>query len=281
MLAVLGGLGAALCWATGTLAAARASRLVAPQRVLAWVMLVGFVVVAPLVVAAGVPPGLGGREFGWLTVSGVGNVAGLLFVYAALRIGKVSIVTPITSTEGAIAAVFAVLEGERLGTATAVLLALIVAGVILASSGETADAPGAHPARATALAACGAVMFGATLFATARVSQSLPIAWALLPPRVVGLVVLAAPLLARRSLALPRAAVPLVVVAGLCEVVGIASYSVGARHSIAVSAVLASQFAVLSILGSYVLFRERLRTLQIAGVVTVVLCVAVLTAVRA
>ncbi len=80
MLAVLGGLGAALCWATGTLAATRASRLVGPQRVLAWVMLVGLVVVAPLLFAAGPPHGVDARELGWLAVSGGGNVGGLLCV---------------------------------------------------------------------------------------------------------------------------------------------------------------------------------------------------------
>jgi len=43
VIAVLGGLGAALCWATGTVSAARASRLVGARSVLNWVMIVGFV----------------------------------------------------------------------------------------------------------------------------------------------------------------------------------------------------------------------------------------------
>ena len=52
MIAVLGGLGAALCWATGTVSAARASRLVGARSVLNWVMIVGFVVTAPIAAAA-------------------------------------------------------------------------------------------------------------------------------------------------------------------------------------------------------------------------------------
>ena len=78
-------------------------------------MLVGFVITAPLTVLQGVPGGLDGREVSWIFVSGVGNVAGLLFSYAGLRVGKVSIVAPISSTEGAIAAVLAVATGETLG----------------------------------------------------------------------------------------------------------------------------------------------------------------------
>jgi drug/metabolite transporter (DMT)-like permease len=281
VLAVLGGLGAALCWATGTMTAARASRLVGPQRVLAWVMLVGLVVVLPIVAVAGRPRGLGAPELGWLATSGVANVAGLLLVYAALRIGKVSLITPITSTEGAIAAVLAVVAGERLGTPTAVLLAVIVAAIVVASRGEDSSAPGAHPRRATLLAIAAAAMFGLTLFATARVSESLPLAWALVPPRVVGVALLTVPLLARRQLAIPRAAVLPVVVAGLCEVAGIASFAWGSRHGIAVAAVIGSQFAALSVAASFFLFRERLRLPQVAGIATVALCVAVLTAVRA
>jgi drug/metabolite transporter (DMT)-like permease len=281
VLAVLGGLGAALCWATGTLAAARASRLVGPQRVLAWVMLTGLVVTVPLLLASGWPDGLGAREIAWLVVSGAGNVVGLLATYAALRIGKASIISPITSTEGAIAAVAAVVEGEHLGTPTAVLLCVIVAGVILASRGEDLTVPGAHTARASGLAAVAALCFGASLFATGRVSQALPIAWALLPARLLGVVAMTLPLLARRQLGVARPAVPLVVISGLCEVGGFASYALGARHGIAIAAVLASQFAAFVVIGSYVLFHERLRAHQVTAIVTVAACVAALTAVRA
>jgi drug/metabolite transporter (DMT)-like permease len=244
-------------------------------------MIIGFAVALPPVLVSGIPAGLDGRQIGWLAVSGVGNVAGLLAAYAALKIGKISIVTPITSTEGAIAAVFAVVEGERLGGATASLLVLIAVGVLIASSGETADAPGAHPVRATSLAIFAAVMFGASLFATGRVSQALPISWALLPPRLVGVVAVSIPLLARRQLRIERRAVPFVVLAGLSEIAGSTAFSFSARHGIAIAAVLGSQFATLAIIASYFLFRERLRRLQVAGVVAVLVCVAVLTAVRA
>lgn len=37
-----------------------------------------------------------------------------------------------------------------------------------------------------------------------------------------------------------RPAVPLVVVAGLCEVLGFAAFAAGSRHGVAVAAVLAS-----------------------------------------
>lgn len=279
MIAVLGGLGAAVCWATAALSAARASRLAGARSVLAWVMLVGFVVAAPLTAASGVPPGLGGRQLFWLAVSGGGNVAGLLCSYEAMRIGRVSLVAPITSTEGAIAAVLAVTTGEALGGPSAALLTAIAVGVVLASSSPPSTT--GQPARSTALAVCAALMFGASLFATARVSRELPLVWALIPARLVGVAVVTTPLLVRGRLRITRTAAPFVVVSGLAELGGFTSYAEGARHGIAVSAVLASQFAALAAVAAYFLFRERLRPVQLAGICTIAVCVGVLSALRA
>ncbi len=63
--------------------------------------------------------------------------------------------------------------------------------------------------------------------------------------------------------------------------IGVASFALGARHGLAVSAVLASQFAALSAVGAYVLFHERLTRVQLAGVAAIVFGVALLTALQA
>jgi drug/metabolite transporter (DMT)-like permease len=281
--AILGGLGAAVMWATATILASRSSRLIGPFPVLAWVMLTGLVVTLPFVVASGVPSNLDRGNVGWLAVSGLGNVGGLLFEYAALRVGKVGIIAPIASTEGAIAAVLAVVAGESLTRAAAATLALIACGVALASIAREdvhAEPAERHQARATGLAIGAALAFGFSLYATGRVSGSLPIAWALLPARVVGVVGVLLPLLATRRLRLTRPALPLVVGGGLCEVLGFASFALGARHGIAVSAVLASQFAALSALAAYFLFRERLQRVQLVGVTAIIAGVALLTVIQ-
>jgi drug/metabolite transporter (DMT)-like permease len=279
VIAVLGGLGAAACWSCGTLCAARASRLVGAQAVLAWVMLVGFAVVAPPAAVNGVPGALHGRLVVWFALSGAGNVGGLLFAYDAMRLGKVSIVAPITSTEGAIAAVVAVAAGESLRLASGIVLAAVAGGVVLASRtpGDDRD----HPARATALAVSAAGMFGISLYATAKVSAALPLVWALVPPRLVGMAAVTLPILARGRLRIASAAAPFVVVSGLCEVAGFASYAEGSRHGIAVAAVLASQFATLTAVAAFVLFRERLGRVQLVGVAVVAVGVATLSALQA
>jgi drug/metabolite transporter (DMT)-like permease len=281
VISIVAGLGAALCWATGTLCAAEASRRIGALSVLAWVMVIGLTVTAPIAVVSGVPRGLHGVEVTWFVLAGAGNVAGLLLAYEGMRRGKVSIVAPISSTEGAIAALLAVATGEALGVSSGILLGLIAAGVVLASLTSSGDEDGGHPVAASLLAAAAACSFGVSLFATARVSNALPLVWAVIPPRIVGAAAVALPLLVARRVRIERAVVPLVLTSGLCEVAGFAAYSLGARHSVAVSAVLASQFAAFAALAAFVLFRERLRPAQVVGISTIALCVALLSAIRA
>src|SRR5919108_5086644 len=261
MLAIVGGLGAAVAFATVTLCNSRSSRMIGPGQLLAWVMLIGLAITGPLVVLEGVPEGLDGDAAVWLVVAGVGNVAGLLLAYSALRIGKVGIVAPLVSTQGAIAALIAIIGGEQVGAEVAVLLAAIAIGISLAAIAPPAEAAGDAPGedrRAAAYAAAAAVAIGWSLYAIGRVSVVLPVAWALLPSRAIGTLAVTIPLAFRFGLRMTRPALPLVLVAGVFEVAGFALFAFGARHGIAVSAVLSSQFAAIAAVAAYLLFGERL-----------------------
>src|SRR5439155_19199249 len=132
VLAIVGGLGAALVFATVTLCNSRSTRMIGPAQLLAWVMLIGLAITAPLAFARGIPNGLDGEAAAWMAVAGVGNVAGLLLAYSALRVGKVGIVAPLVSTQGAIAALIAIIAGEEVGADVAVLLVVIAVGIWLA-----------------------------------------------------------------------------------------------------------------------------------------------------
>ena len=283
MISVLGGLGAALAFATTTLCYARSSRLLGTYAVLTWVMLVGLVIVVPMVAVKGVPDGLDAGNAGWLALAGTGNVGGLLLTYRALRAGKVSIVAPITSTEGAIAAIISIAAGEHLAGASGAMLGVIAAGILLASLGQATHIESGRRATVATvlLATAAACAFGASLYAVGRVGKELPVAWALLPARVVGVAFVGVPLVLARRLRLTRAAAPFLFVGGVCEVVGLASFTVGARHGLAISAVLASQFGAIAAVAGFVGFRERLSRVQLAGVLAIAVGVAVLTAVQA
>ena len=279
MLAIIGGLGAAVAWATTTLVAARATRLIDVRSLLATVMAVGLVISAPAAAIAGVPHGVAGSTWAWLALSGLANVAGLLCAYSALRVGKVGMVAPITSTEGAVAAVIAVIAGESLSAGTGVTLAVVAVGVMLAARARSADDETRRTNLRAALFAGGsALAFGVGLYSTGRVGQTLGVAWAALPPRVVGVLVIALPLALSRRWRMTRAALPYAIVGGIFEVLGFVSYAFGARHGLAVAAVLSSQFAGIAAIVGYIAFRERLARIQVLGVATIIVGVSVLSA---
>jgi drug/metabolite transporter (DMT)-like permease len=280
--AILGGLGAALMFSVGTLCSSRSSRMIGAFSVLAWVMLTGLAINLVGIAVVGPPHDLAASTVTWMVVAGAGNVVGLALTYTALRNGKVGLVAPITSTEGAIAAVVAVLAGEPLGVASALLLAFIVAGVLLAAAApEELPVEGERKGLAASLASAAALAFGVSLYATGHISTELTLPWVLLPPRLIGVVAVTIPLAVTRNLRLTRKAVPLVVAAGLAEVLGFTSYTIGARQDVAVAAVLVSQFAAISGVGAYLLFRERLTRLQLVGVAVIIVGVAALSVVRA
>jgi hypothetical protein len=93
----------------------------------------GLLISGPAAALQGVPAGLDGSAGAWLALGGVGNVAGLVLEYRALRVGQVTLVTPLASTQGAIAAAIALVAGESLAPAVGATLAIIVFGVCLSA----------------------------------------------------------------------------------------------------------------------------------------------------
>jgi drug/metabolite transporter (DMT)-like permease len=297
MIAIVGGLATAVLWATTLLGSAASARRIGAWSTLAWVMLVGLIVTVPLVVLTGGSVNLSDRDLFHLAVAGVANTSGLLLVYTALRRGKVAVVGPIVSTEGAIGAVLAIVAGDPVSGAVFAILAVIAIGVVMAATERSTgapdlpgdavhDPPEASPpvpsAVVTALFALGAaVLFGLNLYATSRLAADLPLAWSALPARLAGVVGVTIPLVLSGRLRLTRPAVPIVVFVGLAEVVGVVTFAVAARDSAAIASVIASQFAGIAAIAAFVLFGERLRRIQVAGVVVIAGGVALLAALRA
>ena len=122
-----------------------------------------------------------------------------------------------------------------------------------------------------------ALSFGIGIFATGHISESLPVGWAVLPPRLVGVALVTVPLALSRRLRITRAALPLVVFTGLAEVFGFVCFAFGARESVAVAAVLGSQFGAVAAVAAFFFLRERLTRLQLAGVMLILFGVAALT----
>jgi len=310
VIAIIGGLGAAALWAAATLCSSRSSRMLGSRVVLGWVMIVGVVVGLPIAVVSPAPATLEASTLALLGLAGACYVVGLQLTYAALRIGKVSIVAPIVATEGAVAALIAVALGDQIGIVAAIMLAAIVLGVVLSTLepgrsdvpagdfdlvADAIDGPppvdrtvptatGERPidaGRAALFAVIAALVFGVGLVAAGRSAALVPVAWVALAARLVGIVAVVVPLVLQRRLHVTRAALPLVLIAGVAEIVGSMLSAWGSRESIAITAVMGSQFAAFAAVAAFFLFGERLGRLQVAGIVLIIGGVTILAAATA
>jgi drug/metabolite transporter (DMT)-like permease len=301
VIAIVGGLGAAILWASATVASSRSSRMIGSRVVLAWVMIVGTIVGLPLALMSGVPATIPAEAPLLLIIAGLAYSGGLYAAYRALTVGKVSIVAPIVATEGAIAALIAVAIGDTIGLAAAATLGVIVVGVVLSSieparpdvpiadielaadalDGPPTTSPAPHredTRQAVIFSIVAASIFAIGLVASGKAAVLVPPIWVALSARLIGLIVVALPLVLQRRLVITRAALPLVIVSGIGEILGSTLSAWGATESIAVVAVLGSQFAAIAAVMAYFLFGERLSRSQLIGVVLIILGVTALAA---
>lgn len=278
MTALLGGLAAAFGWASSTLLAARSSRGIGLIPTLTWVVMAGFLVSAPMVAFTVNDGTLTRTAAGWLGLAGSGNLLGLAFMYAALARGHVAIVSSITSSEGALAALGAIALGERPGPLTLIGMLVVVAGVVTVAAAAPvpdATAPPRPLAPTLALALAGAACFAVNLVASGEVSSLVPLAWVTLPARLIGVMVIAAAIAGGRHVFPPGRRAAWAAAAGLAEVAGLVAFALGARDSVAVASVMASQFAVFATVGGYLFFRERLTRTQMLAIAVTAAGVAV------
>jgi drug/metabolite transporter (DMT)-like permease len=278
MIAVVAGLVTALAWALATLAAARASRVLGPWSTSAWVLLFGLIATLPLLAIEAPAASVAAADLAWLALAGSGYVVGMVLNYTALSGGKVPVTAPIVSTEGAIAAALAVLSGETASPLLAAMLVLIAVGVFVVAlqPGGGADALAGQGARYVGFAVGAALVFGLGLYAAGRASEGVPPSWVVAAGRIAGVAFLTVPLALTRQLRVPGGLLPALAFAGVAEVAGVYTFAWGARESIAVTAVLSSQFAIIAALLAHVA-GERISPRQWLGVGAVTVGVVVIT----
>jgi len=215
----------------------------------------------------------------WGAASGVAGTVGIVSLYAALAIGRMSIVAPITAAlSGAGPAIFDLVRGSHVGPITLVGLALALVSVIIVSTTTgTVEEHGMPP-----LAVGLSVLAGAS-FACSLVSLSLTLPASgfapLLIARTVGTVIMAIALIVRRrDMKLDREAVRMALGAGLLDatanVVMLSAIRIG---PLAVAAVVGGLYPVATMLLARMVLGERLKRHQAFGV-AMALAAVVLTA---
>lgn len=206
---------AAACFTATLLSSTRASRMIGARPTLAGVMLLGLLLALPIAALTVGDTRPTAAQIPYLLIAGLGNVIGLGSQYIAVRTGKVGVVGALAASEGAIAAVLAMIAGETLLQIEVIGVAVVGLGVVLASLGRDPDtADPRASARAIAFGALAGLSFGASLYATGRIGADLAAGWAILPPRVIGVALITLPLAVSGRFRITRAALPFVAVAG-------------------------------------------------------------------
>lgn len=273
LLTILLGLTAAGCWGVPDVWLAQATRSVGPFPVVFGAMVIGAAAIAPAAFFVDLPHW---TARGVLLAVGLGALTAIAYQagFVAFKYGAVSIVAPIISCEGGVAAAIAIAAGEKLHSSVLVLLGVAVLGVVLAAMGEGGGRPSALPA---ALCAC---MWGVILVLSTPVSDDLGVFWGFLLIRLSA-IVWALPLALRTGAVTRWRADPWRVAAwGLGDSFAYLAFVAAAnRGPVAVASVLAAQFATVAVLVAMAFFGERPRRRQLVGVALVIGAVSAIAAV--
>jgi len=273
------GLATALLWGFLSLTSARAARLDGAWVSLAAYLVFGSLVSLPAALATGIPHAPAG-DWAWAAATGAVIAGASLCWLAAVSTGKVSLVTPIVATDGAIAALVSIGLGEELGPGVGAALAVIVLGVVLVSLRGGIDIHGRGSGRTILIAIAAATTFGLTFVTGAQPEELNPL-WIVAVGRLVALALALPFALAHGGVRPSRPALPFIAATGAFDVLGYASFIQGSRTSLAVASVVASQYVVVAVLGGVLAFHERLTPLQVGGIAATVAGVTVLAVVQA
>ena len=258
---VILGLSAALAWAVANLFVARVGHDVSSIVMITWILTVQTVVTVPLALLFDDLTAAPLADYARAAGGGLLLAGGFVAFVHALRVGSLSVVSPIVGLEGGIAALIAVGLGEHLG-------GLLVAGLALGTAGAAlaASPGGRRVSRGALTAAVAAVLFAIQFVLYGKIEQAGPF----LTAAVIGAAALT-PLLVLSarggSLALPRPARRLALAAGVLDAGAMIVFAAAqARGPSSVASVTGAQFAVVSALLGVLLLAERPRRHQWLGI---------------
>jgi drug/metabolite transporter (DMT)-like permease len=276
-LAVVLALASAVVYGASDFLGGLASRRASVFAVVALSQAVGLVALLLLLPWLGGP--VTGTDVAWGAASGLAGATGLMIFFRTLAGGVMSVVAPTTAvTAAAVPVLVGVATGDRIGGwATAgILLALVAVALVSAEEGLGALRSARPAALLPALLAGSAFgLFFVLLDQPGDDSRLTPLVAARVAS--IALVLLVAGT-TRRSLRLPRSALPLVAVSGVGDMAANALFLLAtqAPGQLVITGVLASLYPVSTVVLAQTLLRERLSGAQVAGLATAVVAVVLI-----
>jgi drug/metabolite transporter (DMT)-like permease len=279
--AVIWGAVTALCWGLAALATPAATRIGGTWQPVMLSSAVSAAIAAVVALFTGVPQSDSG--LGHAIVAGLAYSAAVPLWFAAIRFGRMSSIAPIVATDGAIAAALALATGDPVTGRKLGALGLLSCGVVLVAAVPARDVgrsvAGGHtrPRAAMVLAFLAAAAYGLSFFASGRAVE-LGGAWVAWMTRGCAALVALVAAVAGRTFVWSRPLVLWSVLIGCLDIAGALAYLKGVETDLAVTVVLASQYAAVGTAGGLALFGERLAKHQIAGALMIFIGVGAVSA---
>jgi drug/metabolite transporter (DMT)-like permease len=257
----------ALIWGAGDFCGGKATQRARALPVTVVAQLAGLpVVVLGLVLISATSPRP--SDLGWGALAGVAGFVGLVLLYRGLAAGAMAIFAPVTAVTAAVVPLGAGLVlGESPGTLALIgvccaIIAIGLMSVQVAASGRQAVVT----PRLILLALAAGTMFGVFFILLGRAGDNAGM-WPVLGVRV-GSITLGLLLVARQrvSLRLDRPVLRWTVTAGVFDITANALYLLAAQRGLlSVVAPVAALYPASTVLLAFLVDRERLRPVQLAG----------------
>jgi len=216
-----------------------------------------------------VPPlAVSQADVGYGAISGVVGMVGVLSLYAALAIGRMSIVAPITAAlGGAGPAVYDLLRGAEVGMPGMIGMVLAIVSVIIVSTTTGTVEEHGMPPKAVGFSVLAGSCFAISLIALSMTGSASGFA-PLLIARVVGTVGFAIAVFARRNeMVYEASSMRLAMLTGVLDAAANITMLTAVRIGpLAVASVVGGLFPVVTMLLARVVLDERLKRHQVAGV---------------
>jgi len=282
---VILGLLTALAWGSSDFLARFATRRIGALRSMLYMQSTGFLlltIILPWIGGWGhLLDGSGWRPWAWGAVAGIVNGISTLSLYRSFEIGKMAVVAPISASYPALTVILSVVSGERLTSARAAGVALILAGVVLVARGEasvnevaTPDNPARRPSRGIGWALVSAIGFGVLFwFLGERIVPAVGFAATVWLIRLTSSLLTVLVILAlKQTLALPQESSTrgLLLGMGLLDTGAFVLNNRGMElEQVSIVSVLGSLYGAVTVLFAAIFLRERLTRAQWCGIVAI------------
>lgn len=258
-----------LLWGTSDFLGGTASRRLSPIGVVAVsevVGLFGALVVAIATGELGAPTGY----VGWALLGAVTGTCGVVAFYQALATGTMGVIAPIAALGVIVPVMVGLGQGDRPGVVPAVGIVVAIIGVVLASGPELRAAEGARREAALPLVFAGvaAVGFGLVFVSLDHGARTSTVMTLVVMRGASVLLLLGfAGVTGTRQLRVGLRDLPVLTVIGVFDVGANATFAYSTRHGLlSVVSVLSSLYPAVTVLLARSVHAERLRGVQIAGV---------------